>query len=181
MMRAVVILLTLFAVLPAHALEARICYNYSCASQAGVNFSAKQIHLIRQQFLRAKTPAAERDAIARAIGGFERFAGEQTPTWRDKGGNINDDGADGRMDCIDHSTNTTTYLRLLARAGLLRFHRVLEPVQRAPLIINLHRAARILDRTTRQEYAVDSWFYDNGQPAAIYPLQDWLRGASPDV
>lgn len=28
---------------------------------------------------------------------------------------------------------------------------------------------------------VDSRFYDNGQPAVIYPLPDWLRGASPDV
>ncbi len=53
--------------------------------------------------------------------------------------------------------------------------------ERAYPIVNLHWTAHIVDRTTQQEYAVDSWFYDNSQPAFIYPLQDWLKGASPDV
>lgn len=181
MMRAVVLSLGLLGSLPAWAVDVSICYNYSCASQAKVDFSPQQIGQLRRLFKTATTPAAERSAIAQAIGLFEHYAGEQTPTWRDRGGNINDNEADGRMDCIDHSTNTTTYLKLLERLGLLRFHRVLDPVERAPLIVNVHWAAHIMDRTTRQEYAVDSWFHDNGQPAVIYPLQDWLSGASPNV
>ena len=179
MMRAIVLSLGLLGGIPAWALDATICYNYGCASHAKVDFSSQQIRKLRQLFKGAATPAAERSAIAKAIGLFEQFAGKQTPTWRDKGGNVNDDGVDGRMDCIDHSTNTTAYLTLLERLGLLRFHTVLGRVERAPLIVNEHWAARIMDRTTQQEYAVDSWFYDNGQPAVVYPLQDWLSGASP--
>lgn len=179
MMRAIVLSLGLLGSIPVWALDATICYNYGCASQAKVDFSSQQIRKLRQLFENAATPAAERSAIANAIGLLERFAGKQTPTWRDKGGNVNDDGADGRMDCIDHSTNTTTYLKLLEQLGLLRFHSVLTRVERAPLIVNVHWAAHIMERTTRQEYAVDSWFYDNGQPAVVYPLQDWLSGASP--
>jgi len=181
MMRTVVLGLGLLGSISAWAVDISVCYNYGCASQARVDFSSQQIRKLRQLFKSATTPAAERSAIAKAIGLFEQFAGKQTPTWRDKGGNVNDDGADGRMDCIDHSTNTTTYLRLLERLGLLRFHTVLGRVERAPLIVNVHWAAHIVDRTTGQEYAVDSWFYDNGWPAVIYPLQDWLKGASPDV
>lgn len=30
-------------------------------------------------------------------------------------------------------------------------------------------------------FAVDSWFYDNGLPAAILPLADWNAGEGPDV
>lgn len=181
MIRTAILSLGLLISLPAWAVDISICYNYSCATQARVDFNSQQIARIRQLFKDASTPAAERRAIANSIGLFEKFAGEQTPTWRDKGGNINDDGVDGRMDCIDHSTNTTTYLTLLERLGLLRFHTVLERVERAPWIVNVHWAAHIQDITTRQEYAVDSWFYDNGHPAVIYPLQDWLKGASPNA
>lgn len=181
MIRAAIMSLGLLICLPAWAMDVSICYNYGCATQAKVDFSSQQLDSIRLLFKNAATPDAERSAIANAIGLFERFSGEQTPTWRDKGGNVNDDGVDGRMDCIDHSTNTTTYLNLLEQLGLLRFHTVLKRVERASLIFNVHWAAHILDITTRQEYAVDSWFYDNGHPAVIYRLQDWLKGASPDV
>ncbi len=30
-----------------------------------------------------------------------------------------------------------------------------------------------------QSYAVDSWFHDNGVPAEIVPLPDWLSGWMP--
>ncbi|BBP04935.1 hypothetical protein TPL01_26360 [Sulfuriferula plumbiphila] len=181
MMRVAALGIGLVSTVPAWAVTANVCYNCSCARHANVNFSVRQMHALRQLFKCATTPPAERSAIANAIGQFERFAGEQTPTWRDKGGNANDDGADGRLDCIGDSTTNTTYLRLLQRLGLLRFHALLAPVERAPLIVNVHWATHIMDRTERQEYAVNSWFYDNSQPAVISPLQDWLSGASPDV
>jgi hypothetical protein len=30
-------------------------------------------------------------------------------------------------------------------------------------------------------YVVDSWFVDNGQPAVVMPLENWLAGEGPDV
>lgn len=35
--------------------------------------------------------------------------------------------------------------------------------------------------TEPERFAVDSWFVDNGQPAVILPLADWLQGEGPDV
>lgn len=174
--------LLLLALLPAaaHADEqVDICYNWGCQTRAVVVFDVNDLLRIADLFEGADTPALERSAIQLAIGLMERLAGEQTPTRNDRGGNLDDDGVEGRMDCIDHSHNTTAYLRLLERRGLLRFHEVLEPVERAPWLFDVHWAARIRERASGEEYVVDSWFFDNGQPAAVFTLREWKKGAQP--
>jgi hypothetical protein len=30
-------------------------------------------------------------------------------------------------------------------------------------------------------YVVDSWYVDNGKPALVMPLQNWMDGEGPDV
>ncbi len=36
--------------------------------------------------------------------------------------------------------------------------------------------------TVRDErYVVDSWFVDNGEPAVVLPLAEWLNGGGPNV
>ncbi|WP_059418471.1 hypothetical protein [Sulfuricella sp. T08] len=166
--------------LAAQADEVSICYNYDCAATARVNLRAYQLLAARRLLLRATDAVEERKAISLVIGLFEVAAGRQTPTWADKGRNVNDDGVDGRMDCIDEAANANSYLRLLESKDWLKYHRVLEPVKRAPLLVNDHWAARIVEQMTGQEFAVDSWFFDNGQPAFVVPLDEWLAGAEPN-
>jgi hypothetical protein len=165
---------------PAYADQVSICYNYDCAIQANVIITGRPLLKIRALLRKARNAEEERVAIAQAIGQFETIAAQQTPTGNDKGGNSEDDGVEGRMDCLDHSHNTTAYLKLLEQRGWLKYHRVLERVMRAPYIVNDHWAARIVEIRTGQEYIVDSWFFDNGHPAAIFTLEDWKAGASPD-
>ena len=179
MMRFLFSLLLACSSLGATADELTICYNYDCAVQATVVFSEKQLLQVGTLFRKLPSAETERTAIANAIGLFETLSGEQTPTHNDRGGNVNDDGVDGRMDCIDHAHNTTAYLHLMEERGWLKFHRVLAPVRRAPFIVNDHWAARIQEKQGKQEFIVDSWFFDNGRPAAVFPLDDWLSGASP--
>ena len=174
------IILMLCLSFTAQADEVSICYNYDCAATATVNFRANELRAAGRMLLRATDAAGEREAISRIIGLFEIIAGQQTPTWADKGRNENDDGVNGRMDCIDESTNTTAYLRLLENRGWLRYHRVLDREKRAPLLVNDHWAARIIEERTGQEFAVDSWFFDNGRPAFIVPLEEWRKGAEPN-
>ena len=166
--------------LTAQAAEVSICYNYDCAVTARVNLRWYELRAARRLLLRAADAAEEREAISLAIALFEVAAGRQTPTWADKGGNADDDGVDGRMDCIDESANATVYLRLLESKGWLSHHFVLEPVRRAPLLVNDHWAARIVEKNTGREFAVDSWFFDNGEPAFVAPLDEWRRGAEPN-
>ena len=164
----------------AHAEEVTICYNYGCHSRAQVSFSEGQLNGLNDLLAAAGDAAAERGAISIAIGRMYGIAGEQTPVWRDKGGNYADGGENGQMDCIDHSTNTSTFLGLLQSHGWLRFHEVLEPILRTPFFFAVHWAARIRDLGTQQAYVVDSWYFDNGHPAAVIPAEQWLAGRNPD-
>lgn len=158
-----------------------ICYNYGCSVKQNIALAPKQLRQITDLFMQVPDAASERRAIAKAMGLFAKFAGEQSPTHNDKGGNTNDDGVEGRMDCIDHSHNTTAYLRVLEDQGWLTYHRVLIPVKRAPLLVDEHWSAAVEDLDTGRRYTVDSWFFDNGSPAAIFDLDQWLKGATPET
>ena len=167
--------------LSAHADELMICYNYGCYTRASVDYSEEQLARLQLQLAAAADAGAERRAISAAIGRMYAIAGEQTPVWRDKGGNYADGGDNGKMDCIDHSTNTNAFLRLMQARGWLRFHEVLEPLMRRRLFFAEHWAARIRERETQAVYIVDSWFFDNGRPAAVLALEDWIAGKTPNV
>ena len=180
---AAVILLCALAVhgLRAHAEEVTICYNYGCNARAPVNYSEKNLESLHSLLAAAADAKAERAAIALVIGRMYAIAGQQTPVWRDKGGNYADGGENGKMDCIDHSTNTTAFLRLLQAHGWLRYHEVLDRIMRRRYLFADHWAARIRERKTQKIYIVDSWYFDNGRPAAIFTLDDWLAGETPNV
>jgi len=160
--------------------EISICYNYDCALIVSVSFDDEQMNEIHQLFETADDAESEREVIAIAIGLFESYSGMQTPTWADKGANLADDGVDGRMDCHDESGNTTNYLRLLERKGWLKFHRVEDPVDRFQPPLYQHWAAHIVEKGGEQKFVVDSWFFDNGYPAAVFALEDWKNGVWPD-
>ena len=160
--------------------QVTICYNYGCYAQTQVNYSEAQLDSLRRLLAAAGDAAAERAAISVAIGRMYAIAGEQTPVWRDKGGNYADGGENGQMDCIDHSTDTTAFLKLLDARGWLRFHQVLEPLMRRRFIVAVHWTARVRDRETQRDYAVDSWYFDNGHAAAVLPIEEWRAGRTPD-
>ena len=126
-----------------------------------------------------ETPDAERMALAAAIPEFERIAGAQTPTGADHGRYRADMLDEGQQDCVDESSNTTTYLHLLAQRGLLRHHEVLEPQWRTKYIVATHRTAAVRESATGRAYAVDSWWEDNGGAPLIKPLGVW-RDCSED-
>ena len=164
-----------------------VCFNYGCLAQAEVEFDTIQLGELGLLFRQATTPVAEREAIGEAVGRLLGWAGRQSPIAADRGGNYADDAVYGRMDCIDHSTTTTRLLHLLDSRGWLRFHRVLEPAQRSRFLLFQHYSAQIEERvaegagTPPERFVVDSWFFDNGHPAAVMPLAAWMAGEGPDV
>lgn len=154
------------------AAQVTLCYNYDCKSQATVRFDAGALRGIAALFEGAESAEAERAAIAKAIGELYLLASLETPLWRDRGENYNDGGVDGQMDCIDHSTNTTTLLELFAERGWLRHHRVSDRVVRGRLTW-IHWSARVTAIGDGEDWVVDSWFLDPGHPATISRLEDW--------
>jgi hypothetical protein len=167
-----------------------VCFNYNCIAQAEVLFDDGQLVELGSLLGRAHTPAEEREAIGEAVGRLLGWAGQQSSIAADRGGNVADAAVYGRMDCIDHATTTTRLLRLLERRGLLHFHRVLEPAMRARFLLFQHYSAQIGEFWEGDEegggegasarFVVDSWFFDNGHPAAVMSLDAWLTGESPD-
>lgn len=172
------LLLCLYANMPS-AQELKICFNYSCAEQATVQFNAHDQAYLNSLFIEADDAPSEREAIRLAIGVMSQVAGRQSPIRNDKAQNDNEYEVEGRMDCIDHSYTTTAYLQLLESHGWLQYHRVLDPVHRAPLLVNDHWSARIEETASGEQFAIDTWFFDNGQPASIFSLEEWLKGATP--
>lgn len=165
-----------------------VCYNYGCQSEDDVLYSDAQLRQVQDLLADGSSAVHERALLGVAVGWMLGWAGQQTPVSADRGGNFADDGVHGRMDCIDHSTTTTRLLRLFERRGWLRFHRVLDPALRTHFFIFDHYSAQIevLERNEpagaeSTRYVVDSWFFDNGQPAVVMPLENWLAGEGPDV
>jgi hypothetical protein len=161
------------------ALQVNVCYNYECSASATVPISAEDMAWLLLPFATVQTPAEERAAINVAMGRFRVLGARHSPIGNDKGFNGPDEEVDGRMDCIDHSTNNERYLRLLAQQGALHHHDVVGRLRRNPWLLDVHWGALIRERASRQEFVVDSWFFDHGLPAVTYPRRDWLAGASP--
>jgi hypothetical protein len=158
-----------------------VCFDHSCTTVVTDSLTQDEWEMATQALHKpAATAADERLAIASAIAIFEEIVGRHTGTYRDKGRNLRGFGQPGQLDCIDESTNTTTYLRLLERGGLLHYHRVLERSTRFGLFVGMpHTTAVIEDTGTGDRYAVDSWFRDNGQPPYIARLDIWKAGGEP--
>lgn len=159
-----------------------LCFNHSCQKVKSVGLSQKQWNEVRQIFTpRPADAKAERAAIARAIGRLEVLVAPTINSQNDKGRNFQGSFAQGsQLDCIDESTNSTTYLTLMQRNGLLKFHEV-RPTSTRGWIINgmPHTTAVIRELATGADFAVDSWFHDNGVPPEILPLDQWSDGWNP--
>lgn len=161
-----------------------VCYNYGCAAEQMALFSDERLEIVRRMLAASQTPEQERAALALAVGRLYAWAGEQTPIRADRGGNVADDGDEGRMDCIDHSTTTTRLLDMLEERDWLKFHRVMFPERRVRFFVFQHYSAvieelgpvRDPEHRKPERYVVDSWFRDNGRPAMILPLEDWFAG-----
>jgi hypothetical protein len=157
-----------------------ICFNYGCNAERPVVFSDRRLAQIGTLLASAPTAARERQLLAQAVGHLYAWAAEQTPIGVDRGGNYADDGQRGRMDCIDHSTTTDRFLRLIERHGWLRFHRVTDIVVRHRWLFGQHFSAVVEQKDDGARFVIDSWFVDNGRPAVVLPLAKWQDGEDPD-
>jgi hypothetical protein len=166
-----------------------VCFNYGCAAEEAVTFTESRLAWAREMLATANSSERERALLSLVVGQLYAWAAEQTPVGNDKAGNYADGGMPGQMDCIDHSTTTTRFLRMLEERGWLRFHRVLDPIRRS-FLMTQHFSAAIEDlgdgisvvRTdgTSRTWMVDSWYADNGKPAWIAPFEKWKRDDGPD-
>lgn len=158
------------------------CRGYGCRKIDRIELTKKQWATITKPIKKKQAnAAAERIALQKVIGLFEKEIGAMTGTAEDIEGTYHQLG-DFQQDCIDESTNTTLYLMTLQNKGLLHYHTVGRPEGRLPLFsgrLGPHQTAIIVETKAGQAYAVDSWFHNNGHPAEIVLLDEWKTGWRP--
>lgn len=158
-----------------------ICHGHTCSQVATTGLSEAEWHRVTAPLRgEAENPQIERERIAGALADMERVVGQKTGTHADRAGNLAGLGQPGQFDCVDEATNTSVYLTLFAKAGLLDWHEVHHRTSRG--FINLrgpHSTAVIRDVDRGDYYAVDTWFRDNGEPAYVIPLTTWRWGWTP--
>ena len=113
---------------------------------------------------------------------LEGFAGAQAGTSGDRGRTMPFGYTLGpaQLDCYDETINTSNFLGLLGRDGLLRYHREGTPVQRTLIDGDIiHATAVVAETATGRRFAVDSSYFDNGVAASVAPVEDWLSGWKP--
>lgn len=165
------------------------CFNYGCKTIRTVSIGVGLQKELKDLFSPLPDSAEEeRYKISNAIGVFEQHIGNMTGTKADLKGTFKpftrktDTPLKFQQDCVDESTNTTVYLSYLSQKNWLKFHRVTQPQSRQPFMGGnswWHQSATIKDLKTNQQYAVDSWFEDNGTPAYIVPIEIWFNNWKP--
>ncbi len=159
-----------------------VCHGYGCREVEQIGLTVAQWQEIQAIFEPApESPEQERRAIARAIARFEQRVGPLTGTQNDKGRTFGATPGLDQMDCIDESSNSTSYLQILQQAGLLRWHQVSDRVSRGFFLFGWpHTTAVISERDApERKWVVDSWFHPNGDEPEIVPLEIWKSGWEP--
>jgi hypothetical protein len=158
-----------------------VCHAYTCRQQTRVSFPPSAIAEVKKLMEKTKkedTAAEERRAVAYAISWFEVTVGNKIGTSADRPGmEYEGPGDPTQQDCVDEATNTTSYLMLLERNGLLKYHKVGAPFSKENLLRGVagwpHWTAVLVEQGGSQRWAVDSWIYANGENPAVVEAEKW--------
>lgn len=159
-----------------------ICQSGGCAKLSQTALTQSEWNQVASIFSPMPDNAhGERILIAKAIAKFESLIGQKIGTANDKAGTFKNSQFPGQQDCNDEAINTTTYIRLLVQTGLVKWHAVEDTRTRHFFFSGWpHSTAVIRQLDNEARFAVDSWFFDNGQPATIVPFELWKDGYVPE-
>ncbi len=159
----------------------QVCDSYGCERITQVSLAADEWQRVRDQFaVPARSAVEERVQIAQAVAVLERTVGPKVGYQKDLSGTFKGGGGPGQLDCIDETVNTTVFLTLMRDDGLLNYHALRGPAGRGHFLGSWpHQSAVVTESGNGMDYAIDSWFHDNGEPAEVVPLDKWLDGWRP--
>ncbi len=159
-----------------------VCASSGCRTLSQLAYTAYQWGEISAIFEPAPTsPADERERIKIAVAKIEQIVGSKNGTSGDAARNQRPKGVGKQLDCIAEAANTTVALLLFEKENLLRYHTVGHPQHRGLLHGRLpHNTASIYENATFNHYAVDSWFFKNGEPPICVPVNKWKAGYDPE-
>jgi len=159
-----------------------VCHAYGCQQKTRYRFTEADLAELAAIMAKWRTKAAtaedERRGVAYAVGWIETRIGAVIGTSSDRPGmDFAASGDPTQQDCVDEATNTTSYLSVLADAGLLKHHTVGTPFAKENYLRGIagwtHWTAVLTETATGKRYAVDSWIYANGENPAIVEVENW--------
>ena len=159
-----------------NSVSMRLCFNWSCASRQTVNYTPEDIELVKSRMATCsgETPHDRLQRVRIGIWQMESLAQKYQPLLaNDLPMNEYEEDTVGRTDCIDNSSNTTTYLHILRDIGELPDWTISSPDVRNRLLFTVHWTAVIVDKSTGLPWSVDSWYRPNGHLPMLMPLEDW--------
>ncbi|MGQ2966712.1 hypothetical protein [Methylophilus sp.] len=158
-----------------------ICQGGGCTRSDQLQLTPPEWDNVVQIFTpQAENAEQERQQIAQAIGMLEDIIGTKIGTTADRAGTFDNSDYQHQQDCNDEAINSTTYKRQMQQAGLIRLHTITDTRTRKFFFTGWpHSAAVIRENDSQAEFAVDSWFYDNGHAATIVPMALWKDGYIP--
>lgn len=162
-----------------------LCHAYGCQMQTRVTFGSqqiKEIETIMAKTKKADTAFEERRAVAYAIAYMYVYTGNKVGTIADRPGMDYEAAGDPtQMDCVDHSTNSTSFLLVLQSNGFLKYHTVGRPFARGNILKGLkhwpHWGAILEEKTGKQRYVVDSWVYKIGENPIVVEAEKWYTAS----
>ena len=164
------------------------CHGFSCAEISQVSLSAQQWRKVAAVFHpRAANAEAERRQIAHAVALMQRLVGAQTGTavhqWTHDNLLIKPNFGDTtQLDCIDEAVNTWTYMTMMERGHLFRFHRVTELAYAGlPTDTNPRNAAVVQEKATGAHFVIDPSLVDFAVPPPVIPLKVWAGSWPPKI
>lgn len=145
----------------------------------------------------SQNPRMERNALAGSLARFEAIIENKFhPHCHDKGsweGNelvpnayrlaeLIKDGETSptlcQIDCIEETRRSLMVLTTLERQGRLEHHTVVGTIDIKFGDGNrMHRAVLIKEKDSGEEFVVDSWIRDGGEPVVIMPIVKWVNAA----
>jgi hypothetical protein len=156
-----------------------VCHGFNCRYRTEIGLhKGDHVRLAGMMAAGRASPAAERRAVATAVAWLARRVAPEAGTAkaRARANGIGDSGDPSQFDCIDTTTNTTTYLVVLERLGLLQHHRIQLPVSRHFFIDGgLHTTAVLAERKSGRRWAIDPWTHNNGELPDVLPVDVWQQ------
>ncbi len=162
------------------------CRQYTC--QEIINIAIPKMEWLQAtQLLNEKPRSAslERALLTEVFSRMEVILGRIARTQYDIGGTFRVDKMPQvnsiQLDCVDEAFNMYVFFNLLNNEGRLYWHEVGNIVHRGWLFdMNYpHTALTVIDKNTREQFVIDSWFHDNGRPPELLSLQRWKSGWTP--
>jgi hypothetical protein len=168
--------------------EFPVCHGFGCSLITRASLSNAEWRRVAAVFRPPpKDAEAERRRIARAVALMQIMVGPKTgtaaPQWTHKDLMVLRSGGDPtQLDCIDEAVNTWTYMTMMERDGLFRFHRVAKLSHAGGLtdLANVRNTA-VLQEKGGDYFAIDPSLVDHGVLPPVMPLSTWLGTWPPNI